>query len=135
MDVLEILKADYQRFPRDQTYDLYASDVYFKDPLNEFRGRDRYRLMIGVIQWWFHDLKMDLHAITQSGNQIRTDWTLKGRANLPWRPFIAIPGWSELTLNEAGMITAHIDYWHCSRMDVLKQHATLRQADKASDNP
>ena len=38
MDIIEILKDDYQRFPINQTYSLYTADVYFKDPLNEFRG-------------------------------------------------------------------------------------------------
>ena len=33
----EILLEDYQRFPDNQTFDIYAPDVYFKDPLNEFR--------------------------------------------------------------------------------------------------
>ncbi|NET50611.1 MAG: hypothetical protein F6K09_18345, partial [Merismopedia sp. SIO2A8] len=39
-----------------------------------------------------------------------------------WNPRIRISGWSELTLNAEGLISAHIDYWHCSRFDVLKQH-------------
>ncbi|MEO1127354.1 MAG: DUF2358 domain-containing protein, partial [Cyanobacteria bacterium J06639_16] len=41
MDILERIKADYARFPADQSYELYAPDVYFKDPLNEFRGVNR----------------------------------------------------------------------------------------------
>jgi hypothetical protein len=41
---------------------------------------------------------------------------------LPWRPRIAIPGWSELKLNADELIISHIDYWDCSRLDVLKQH-------------
>ena len=43
MKVVEILNQDYQRFPENQTYEIYAQDVYFKDPLNEFRGVDRYQ--------------------------------------------------------------------------------------------
>ncbi|NJL40527.1 MAG: hypothetical protein HC899_30125, partial [Leptolyngbyaceae cyanobacterium SM1_4_3] len=30
--------------------------------------------------------------------------------------------WSELKLNQDGLICAHIDYWHCSKLDVVKQH-------------
>ncbi|MEM6403902.1 MAG: DUF2358 domain-containing protein, partial [Cyanobacteria bacterium P01_D01_bin.116] len=33
MDIVEILKEDYQRFPENQTYSIYAEDVYFKDPM------------------------------------------------------------------------------------------------------
>lgn len=122
MDILEILKADYERFPVDQTYSIYADDVYFKDPLNEFRGRDRYQKMIGFIQTWFKNINMDLHEIRRVGDTIYTEWTLKWTTPLPWQPRIAIPGRSELQLNENNQVISHIDYWHCSRLDVLKQH-------------
>ncbi len=122
MDIVRQLQEDYRRFPYDQTYSLYAEDVYFKDPMTEFRGCDRYKQMIGFIQQWFKDPKLDLHAIQQTGSRIRTDWTLSWTTPLPWRPRITIPGWSELDLNEAGLIISHVDYWHCSRWHVLKQH-------------
>ena len=121
-DLLEILRTDYRNFPNDQTYDIYAANVYFKDPMNEFRGCDRYRQMIGFMGQWFRDLRLDLHDMTRSGDQIRTDWTLSWTTPLPWNPRIAIAGWSELTVNTDGKIAAHVDYWHCSRLDVLKQH-------------
>jgi hypothetical protein len=41
---------------------------------------------------------------------------------LPWKPRISVSGWSELRLNAEGLIVSHIDYWHCSRLDVIKQH-------------
>lgn len=126
MSILETLQADYQRFPRDQTYEIYAPDVYFKDPMTEFRGVDRYQQMIGFIQTWFLNCKMDLHQIHQTGNQIRSDWTLHWNTPLPWKPPIAISGWSELTLDDRGLICSHIDYWHCSRLDVLKQHFSTK---------
>ncbi len=122
MDILQILKDDYQRFPDQQTYHIYAEDVYFKDPMTEFRGIQRYQKMIRFIQTFFLNCKMDLHQIQQNGNIIRTDWTLHWNTPLPWKPPISISGWSELTLNPEGKIISHIDYWHCSRLDVLKQH-------------
>lgn len=121
-DILEILQADYQQFPQNQTYSIYADEVYFKDPMTEFRGRDRYQQMIGFIQTWFRNTQMQVHQIQRQGNQIRTDWTLTWTTPLPWQPRIAITGWSELTLNDAEQIVAHVDYWHCSRWDVVKQH-------------
>ncbi|MGJ3251800.1 MAG: DUF2358 domain-containing protein [Elainellaceae cyanobacterium] len=121
-DILDILKNDYQTFPKDQHYDIYAEDVYFKDPLNEFHGCDRYREMLQFIDQWFSDPQLDLHQIQRSGNDIRTDWTLSWTTPLPWKPRIAIDGWSELKLNDDGLIISHIDYWHCSRLDVIKQH-------------
>jgi len=122
MDIIQILKQDYQRFPADQTYSIYAEDVFFKDPLNQFRGINRYQLMIGFINNWFGQPQLDLHDIRQSGDKIETRWTLSWTSPLLWKPRIAINGWSELQLNSDGLISSHIDYWNCSRLDVLKQH-------------
>jgi Uncharacterized conserved protein (DUF2358) len=121
MDLMEILKEDYHRFPKNQTYDIYAEDVYFKDPMNEFRGRDRYKQTIQFIETWFIHPQMDVHAIEQNGDRIKTEWTLSWNTPLPWKPRIKIDGWSELTVRE-NLIISHIDYWHCSRLDVVKQH-------------
>ncbi|MEH2068880.1 MAG: DUF2358 domain-containing protein [Nostoc sp.] len=122
MDIIEILKEDYQRFPANQTYSLYAPDVYFKDPLNKFRGVKRYKKMIGFIETLFLNPKMDLHNIQRLGDTIKTEWTLSWNTPVPWKPHISIPGWSELTLNSDGLIISHVDYWNCSRLDVVKQH-------------
>lgn len=121
MDIVEVLKQDYQRFPADQTYGIYAEDVYFKDPVYEFRGLQRYRRMISWMAAWFIDLRLDLHQIEQIGNQIKTRWTMSWKAPLPWKPAMAVSGWSELTLNPQGLIASHVDYWDCSRWAVLKQ--------------
>ncbi|KGF73815.1 hypothetical protein DO97_10450 [Neosynechococcus sphagnicola sy1] len=122
MDILQCLREDYQRFPADQTYSLYAPDVYFQDPLNRFRGVDRYRQMIGLIQTWFTHPRLELHDIQHTDQRIETHWTLSWTAPLPWAPRIAIAGWSELLLNPDGLISSHIDYWHCTRLHVLQQH-------------
>lgn len=122
MDTVEILKDDYQRFPKNQTYSLYAENVYFKDPLNEFRGIERYKKMIGLIDTIFQDIKMELHEIDRERDTIKMEWTLNMTSPLPWKPRLAIPGKSELRVNEDEKIISHIDYWHCSRFNVLKQN-------------
>jgi Uncharacterized conserved protein (DUF2358) len=122
MDIIEILKEDYKRFPENQTYSIYAQDVYFQDPLNKFRGVERYKLMIKFIKTCFLNTKMDLHDIQQQGDTIKTEWTLSWNTPLPWKPRISIPGWSELHLNDDNLIASHLDYWKCSPFDVLKQH-------------
>jgi Uncharacterized conserved protein (DUF2358) len=121
MDILEIIKQDYQRFPRQQTYSVYAPDVYFKDPLNEFKGIDRYRKMIGFLEGFFRDVVLDLHDIQQNNDMIKTEWTLNMTPPLPWKPRISIPGWTELQLNSDRQITSHIDRWHISPLNVLGQ--------------
>lgn len=125
MDITQILKQDYQRFPIDQTYSIYAEKVYFKDPLNEFHGIKRYKAMIAFINNWFINPKMDLHSISRQEDTIKTKWTLSWNTPLPWKPRIAISGWSQLQLNQDGLIVSHIDYWNCSRLDVLKQHLPI----------
>ncbi|MBD2436970.1 DUF2358 domain-containing protein [Nostoc sp. FACHB-110] len=122
MDIIQILQDDYQRFPVNQTYSIYAEDVYFQDPLNKFQGVERYKQMIKFIQTWFINAKMDLHEIQAFGDTIKTEWTLSWNTPLPWQPRISISGWSELKVNADNLIISHIDYWHCSPLDVVKQH-------------
>lgn len=129
MNIIQILQEDYQRFPRDQTYEIYAKEVYFKDPMTEFRGIKRYQSMIGFMTHWFQNIQMELHHIEQISDlaeplrdRIETRWTLSWTTPLPWQPRIAISGRSELMLNEQNLIISHIDYWDCSRWDVLRQH-------------
>lgn len=134
MELLEILQADYQKFPFDQTYNIYAPDVYFQDPMNSFIGIEKYQKMIKFITNWFQNPCLELHEIKQlaanpdndffnnSYGKIMTRWTLSWNTPLPWQPRIAIPGWSELEINSQGLISSHIDYWDCSIWDVLSQH-------------
>jgi len=120
--VIEQLKADYARFPERQTYSLYAEDVQFKDPLNSFSGVERYQKMIGFLSRFFREIQMDLHSIEQTTpSLITTHWTLNMTAPMPWSPRLSIPGRSELGLNAKQLIESHIDYWNCSRLDVLMQ--------------
>ena len=129
MDIVDRIKQDYQRFPADQSYDLYAKDVYFQDPLNRFRGVERYRKMIGFIDKWFIDPNLELHSIEREQSLsigefqdlITTRWTLSWNAPFPWKPRLVITGWSELRLDQEELIISHIDYWEGSRLNVAKQ--------------
>lgn len=122
MNLLSQIRQDYDRFPADQTYSLYSEDVFFKDPMNQFRGVKKYQDMIGFISRFFKSPQLDLHNIQQTGQQIRTDWTLSWTTPLPWQPRISISGWSELKVDDAGLICEHIDYWTCDRWNVIQQH-------------
>ena len=122
MNIIETLKADYQRFPVNQTYSLYADNVYFQDPMTNFRGIERYKKMIQFMKTWFLNINMNLHDIRQEEDLIKTEWTLSWNTPLPWKPRISISGCSELGVNSENLIVSHVDYWYCSRLDVLKQH-------------
>ena len=130
MDIVQTLKQDYQRFPDNQTYEIYAEDVYFKDPLNEFRGVQKYRKMIGFLGSFFKDVNLELHNISQTENNIKTEWTLNMTSPLPWQPRLSIPGWTELKLNQDNLIISHVDYWHISSFDLLQQNFFWRKPEK-----
>jgi hypothetical protein len=116
------LRQDYANFPKQQSYDLYAEDVLFQDPLNRFHGVDRYRQMIAFIDRWFQHPHLQLHSLEQTApDALKTRWTLSWITPLPWKPPIAISGWTDYRFNQAGQIIAHIDYWDCSRLAVLGQ--------------
>ncbi len=121
-DLMEILKEDYEKFPEDQTFGIYADDVYFKDPLNEFNGIKKYQAMIAFLGSFFSDVEMEVHNVDQEGEVIKTEWTLNMTSPLPWKPHLSIPGWSELKVNDENLISSHIDYWHISPWKVLRQN-------------
>lgn len=121
MDLIEIIKADYQRFPENQTYSIYAQDVYFKDPVYDFQGLKKYQKMIAFLKKWFQNLKLELHEINQDGEQINTRWTMSWNSPLPWKPFISVSGRSELKLKD-NLIVGHYDYWDKSFWHMVKQH-------------
>lgn len=137
-NILDIIKADYAKFPEAQTYSIYSEDVYFKDPVYNFRGIKQYQKMIGFITFWFKNLKLELHDISRADNLIKASWTMSWDAPLPWKPRISVTGWSDLTVDKfAGdldngegdreLIISHIDYWECSKFDVIKQHFQFLQ--------
>lgn len=121
MTVIDILEQDYQSFPENQTFEIYGSNVFFKDPLNEFRGVDRYKQMIGFLDRWFGQIQLTLHQIYRQEQTIRTDWTLAMTCPLPWQPRLSISGYSLLEVDENELIISHIDYWHDAPLKVLGQ--------------
>ncbi|WP_024545236.1 DUF2358 domain-containing protein [Picosynechococcus sp. NKBG15041c] len=121
MDILEMLRQDYQRFPRDQTFSLYSADVFFQDPLNRFRGRKRYEKMIAFLARWFRNIHLELHDLRQDQRTIRSDWTLSMTCPLPWQPRLQITGYSLLELNDQNLITAHVDHWRSPPVKILQQ--------------
>lgn len=126
-NLVEILKSDYSRFPDNQTFDIYAKDVYFKDPFNEFRGVKKYREMIEFLSKFFSKIDMEVHQVAKEDAKIKTEWTLNMTPPLPWKPRLSIPGRSELEVNQDNLIASHIDYWHISPWNVLLQNFFSRQ--------
>jgi Uncharacterized conserved protein (DUF2358) len=132
-NIIEILREDYARFPIDQSYQIYAKDVYFQDPLTKFRGLKRYQKTIEFIRTWFKEPRLELYTIVGVASPVEnrleqlitTRWSLSWNTPLPWYPRIEITGRSEMLLNDSELIISHIDYWDCVPLDVLKQHFKL----------
>lgn len=122
MKITEIVKHDYQNFPQQQTYSIYAENVYFEDPLNKFTGLKRYQKMIKLIETLFKNIHLELHSIEQKEKTIITEWTLNMTSPLPWKPRLSIPGWSELKLNEQELIISHCDRWEITPWQLLLQN-------------
>ena len=120
--IVETIKQDYQNFPNEQTYSIYAEDVYFEDPLNKFQGVARYQKMIGFLGRFFQNIDLELHNIDQEKNIIKTEWSLKMTSPLPWKPRLVIPGWSELEINQDNLIISHRDFWNIEPIKVLLQN-------------
>lgn len=137
-DIITTITKDYAKFPESQTYEIYCDDVYFRDPVYQFRGLAQYQKMIGFITYWFKNLKLELHSIERQSEVVTTRWTMSWNAPLPWQPRVSVTGWSELTVtnqvNEmektAGIqekICSHVDYWHCTKWDLIRQHFVMSQ--------
>ncbi len=122
MDIVEILKQDYQNFPNNQTYSIYSDNVYFKDPVYNFSGLKKYQNMINFLTKWFANLKLQVHEIKRNNDLIETKWTMSWNSPLPWQPYISVSGRSKLQVNQDNLIISHIDYWDCTKWDVIKQH-------------
>ena len=122
---MTILREDYAKFPIDQSYQIYAEDVYFQDPTSKFRGLDRYKQTIEFIQKWFKQPHLKLAQMNRAEQLITTSGSLSWNTPLPWYPRIEITGRSEMLLNDLELIISHIDYWDCTPLDVFKQHFKL----------
>lgn len=126
MNLAEIIKLDYQKFPEDQTYSIYAENVHFKDPVYDFYGLKKYQEMIVFLKKWFKNLHLELHEIKETENKIDTLWTMSWNSPLPWQPFISVSGRSELKLKDH-LIIGHYDYWDKSFWDMIKQHFIIKK--------
>ena len=125
MNIIEIIKQDYQNFPNNQSYEIYADNVSFTDPLTNFKGIERYQKMINFLGSFFSNINLELHEIEQQSQLITTGWTLTMVSPLPWKPAITISGSSELVLNDESLIVSHTDIWNISPWQVLLQNFGL----------
>ena len=125
--ILETLRTDLPTlFEEDINYDIYTQDIFFKDPVNQFKGKINYRIIFWTLRFhgrlFFTDLHFDLHDVRVTDElTIQANWTVRGTLRLPWRPNLFFNGYSIYLLNETGKIYDHRDTWDRLPKEILGQ--------------
>jgi hypothetical protein len=113
-------------FETDISYDIYTSDINFKDPVNQFKGKFNYRIIFWTLRFhsrlFFKQIYFDLHDVySQDEQTIIANWTVKGTLRLPWKTQLLFNGYSTYKINESGLIYDHVDVWDRKPKEILKQ--------------
>lgn len=93
----------------DAVVALCAENVVFHDPFNDTVGRAELRQVFTDMFQSARDPRTEVLTLYGGG----LDWIIKWRftAGLPVIGDIDVLGLTELTLNEAGLVVSHLDYW------------------------
>lgn len=125
--IIQILKTDLPTlFEKDITYNIYSQDIYFRDPVNIFKGKLNYRIIFWTLrfhgQLFFSKIFFDLHSVQQTADDIIfATWTVRGTLRVPWKAQIFFNGNSTYKLNDQNLIYEHIDHWDRPPGEILKQ--------------
>jgi hypothetical protein len=125
--IIQTLKHDLPTlFQRDISYDIYSSDIYFRDPVNTFKGKFNYRIIFWTLRFharlFFTAIYFDLHDVRQTDEQtILATWTVRGTLRVPWKAKLYFDGNSTYKLNADCLIYDHIDTWDRKPTEILKQ--------------
>ena len=87
----------------------YDDNIYFRDSVQEIRGKDEFKAMTERLTERSKDLKMNIVNAVMEENIIFIEWemTIKFKKN----PSSVMYGSSRLTLNEMGKIIEQRDYY------------------------
>ena len=51
-EIIKTLKHDLPTlFQQDISYDIYSQDIYFRDPVNKFKGKINYRIIFWTLRF------------------------------------------------------------------------------------
>eukprot|EP00747_Dinoflagellata_sp_TGD_P183745 gnl/TRDRNA2_/TRDRNA2_38856_c0_seq1.p1 gnl/TRDRNA2_/TRDRNA2_38856_c0~~gnl/TRDRNA2_/TRDRNA2_38856_c0_seq1.p1 ORF type:complete len:338 (-),score=41.78 gnl/TRDRNA2_/TRDRNA2_38856_c0_seq1:33-1046(-) len=121
--VMQCLAREYRSFFRPFEEEFYSEDVSFKDPLNDFEGKDNYKSNVQMLSGesfigniLFSDGFIDLHGVEEvpgEPTRLRTRWTLGFVFKLlPWKPKALFTGISEYTIApDSALVLSQRDYW------------------------
>lgn len=113
-------------FEKDISYDIYTSDINFRDPVNRFQGKFNYRIIFWTLRFhaslFFQEIYFDVHEIKHpQPDCILVDWTVRGTLRVPWHAPVLFNGTSTYKLTEETLIFDHCDRWDRSPRAILKQ--------------
>lgn len=87
---------------------MVRADILFRDPFQEFRGRDRFKALFARMYATVDRPRFDVSARALDGRLCFLRWTFRGA--LRGRNF-AVDGVSEVGFDAAGLVETHIDHW------------------------
>ncbi|BAZ28388.1 hypothetical protein NIES4074_08200 [Cylindrospermum sp. NIES-4074] len=125
--VIKTLKQDLPTlFEQDISYDIYTRDIYFRDPVNTFKGKFNYRIIFWTLRFharlFFTQIYFDVHEVNQSDeNTILAKWTVRGVLRVPWKARLFFNGYSTYKFNPDNLIYEHIDTWDRKPGEILAQ--------------
>ncbi|GAP94933.1 DUF2358 domain-containing protein [Leptolyngbya sp. NIES-2104] len=126
-EIIHTLKQDLPTlFEKDITYDIYSSDIFFKDPVNTFKWKFNYRIIFWTLRFhgklFFTELFFDLHRVyPKDESTILAEWTVRGTLRVPWKAKLLFNGTSTYSINSEGLLNNHIDTWDRPPGEILKQ--------------
>lgn len=99
-------------FSKDLNYEIYRDDITFLDPMNTFRGIEKYRLIFWALRFHgkilFREIGLEVLRIWQpSDDTILIRWKLWGVPRVPWEARGQFQGTSRYKLDRKGKIYEH----------------------------
>ncbi|MBE9181150.1 DUF2358 domain-containing protein [Oculatella sp. LEGE 06141] len=125
--VITTLEADLPTlFQQDISYEIYSQNIYFRDPVNTFKGKFNYRIIFWTLRFharlFFTEIYFDVHTVLPAADDmIVATWTVRGTLRVPWKAKVYFNGYSNYKLNQDGLIYEHIDTWDRKPTEILRQ--------------
>ena len=105
---------------------LTAENIHFKDPFNDVIGQDAMR---AIFEKMFNEVETPAFSVSHiicENNICFIRWRFTGTLNLFGKHALALEGVSEITVDEDGRVTEHIDHWDAMSQFLLRMPVFIR---------
>ena len=110
----------YRKLTRESLKEIdkyYATDVFFKDPFNELKGREKVKTIFEDMFEHLVNPHFDLHDIIVEGHQAFATWDFVFSFK---RKVYTIRGSTHFKFDEQMRVVYHRDYWDVGEELLLK---------------